>query len=140
MFSIVEYSSIKHHELANEFRQIHQRYENALKYDFSLKRIYWKRFVVCLFSGQDIGSYTQDDFLRDIRELQTRINKRNDLIETHVLKVKSSNYSSLISLIEISRFQPLVDTSESRSKNYLVNFISIQPKTMVQLIRQFHLY
>lgn len=46
---------------------------------------------MCSFSsGEDIGSYTQDDFLRDIRELQNRMNKRNDLIETHILKVNIS--------------------------------------------------
>ena len=61
--------SIKHNELANEFRQIQNRYESALKYDF-LYRIYSKKFFnIYLFSGEDIGSYTQDDFLRDIREL-----------------------------------------------------------------------
>jgi len=43
--------------------------------------------LICLFSGEDIGSYTQDDFLRDIRELQTRMNKRSNLIETHILTV-----------------------------------------------------
>ena len=49
----------------------------------------WK--YLCSFSsGEDIGSYTQDDFLRDIRELQNRMNKRNDLIETHILKVNIS--------------------------------------------------
>ncbi|CAF3479078.1 unnamed protein product, partial [Rotaria sp. Silwood2] len=37
---------IKHNDLANEFRQIQNRFESAL-------------------NGEDIGSYTQDDFVFD---------------------------------------------------------------------------
>ena len=44
--------------------------------------------VFLWFSGQDIGSYFQQDFLRDIGQLQVKMVQRNDLIETHVLKVK----------------------------------------------------
>jgi hypothetical protein len=61
-------NSIKHNELANEFRRIQNRFDSAL-------------------NGEDIGSYTHDDFFGDIRELQTRMNKRNDLIETHILQI-----------------------------------------------------
>ncbi|CAF4647304.1 unnamed protein product, partial [Rotaria sp. Silwood2] len=61
-------NNIKHNDLANEFRQIQNRFESAL-------------------NGEDIGSYTQDDFLRDIYELQNRMNKRNNLIETHILQI-----------------------------------------------------
>ncbi|UJR35742.1 hypothetical protein I4U23_028491 [Adineta vaga] len=61
-------NSIKHNELANAFQKIQNRYDSAL-------------------NGEDIGAYTQDDFLRDIHELQKRMNKRSDLIETHILKI-----------------------------------------------------
>ncbi|CAM4791122.1 unnamed protein product [Rotaria magnacalcarata] len=61
-------NSIKHNDLAHEFRQIQNRLESAL-------------------NGENIGSYTQDDFLRDIHELQNRMNKRNTLIKTHILQI-----------------------------------------------------
>ncbi|CAF1173215.1 unnamed protein product [Adineta ricciae] len=83
-------NSIKHSELANAFQQIQIRYENAL-------------------NGGDIGSYTQDDFLRDIRELQNRMSKRNDLIETHILKIPTvARYErvSIEKLLGELRFNP----------------------------------
>ncbi len=90
--------SIKHNELANEFRQIQNRFDSALKYDEIYRKICF--FEISLFSGEDIGSYTQDDFLRDIRDLQTRMNKRSDIIETHILKVNHK-------LLSTSSFLPL---------------------------------
>ncbi|CAF0925949.1 unnamed protein product [Rotaria sordida] len=61
-------NSIKHNDLANEFRQMQNHLESAQ-------------------NGEDIGSRTRDDFLRDIHELQNRMNKRHNLIETHILQI-----------------------------------------------------
>lgn len=46
------------------------------------------------FSGDSIGAYTQDDFLRDISQLQLRMNQRSDLIEAHILKVTLTVFST----------------------------------------------
>ncbi|CAF4492128.1 unnamed protein product [Rotaria sp. Silwood1] len=72
-------NNIKHNDLVNEFRQIQNRFESAL-------------------NGEDIGSYTQGDFLRDIHELQNRMNKRNNLMEKHIFQIPTISRYERISI------------------------------------------
>jgi len=72
-------NKFKHNELAKDFRTIQQRYENAL-------------------NGQDIGSYSQQDFLQDISQLQHKMVSRNDLIDTHVLRIPTISRYDQVSI------------------------------------------
>ena len=79
--------SIKHIDLVNDYHRIEDRLKSALKYIFLFFFFFYHCFEYYLFSGEDIGSYTQDDFLNEIHELHNRLNQRRNLIETHSLQV-----------------------------------------------------
>ncbi|CAF1350871.1 unnamed protein product [Adineta steineri] len=121
-------NSNKHNELTSEFHQIQNRFE-------------------CALNGEDIGSYTQDDFLRDIRELQIRMNKRSDLIETHILKIPNITRYERVSIEKLLgelRFNPrmmngipnltkspLLNQKHSPKQNGFFDYPSISPSQLI---------
>lgn len=114
-----------HNELLREFQTIQNRLKSALKFEIKKPKKTSIRFRF-FFSGEDIGVYHREDFLRDISQLQERLNQRRQLIETQSFTVRKKNRNfdrvQFETFDSENRFQRSVDAKPFPSKRFLANY------------------